>query len=103
MPRVTFVDHAGEEHQFDAQDGANMMEVAVEHGLPGIDADCGGFCACATCHVYVDEAQFGSLGEMSEDEQTMLDLAEQRKPNSRLACQVTVFEGLRVTLPEQQF
>ena len=103
MPRVTFVDHTGKEHNIDAEDGANVMEIAVNNMLPGIDADCGGSCACATCHVYVDEAQLDKLGEMDEDEQTMLEFAEQAKPNSRLACQLTVFEGLRVTMPEQQF
>ena len=103
MPSITFIDHAGKELRLDAKDGANVMEVAVDNDLPGIDADCGGACACATCHVYVDEAQLDKVGERSEDEQTMLEFAEQLKSNSRLACQLTVFEGLRITMPEQQF
>jgi len=103
MPTVTFIDHTGKEHHIDAQDGANVMEAAVDNDLPGIDADCGGYCACATCHVYVDEAQLDRFGKKSEDEETMLESAEQLKPNSRLACQLTVFDGLRVTMPEQQF
>lgn len=103
MPRITFIDHNGAERHFDAEDDANVMEVAVEHMLPGIDADCGGSCACATCHVYIDESQLEIVGERNETEQSMLDLAENVKPNSRLACQVTVFDGLRVTVPEEQF
>ncbi|MCH7911060.1 MAG: 2Fe-2S iron-sulfur cluster binding domain-containing protein [Candidatus Hydrogenedentes bacterium] len=103
MPSIIFIDHTGKEHHFDAEEGANVMEIAVDNMLPGIDADCGGSCACATCHIYVDEAQLDKLGERSEDEETMLEFAEQLKPNSRLACQLTVFEGLRITMPEQQF
>lgn len=103
MPKVIFVDYTGQEHLIDANEGESMMEVAIDHDLPGIDADCGGNCACATCHVYVDEACFDRLPEMSDSEREMLDLAEQRRATSRLACQLTVFEGLRVTMPEEQF
>jgi 2Fe-2S ferredoxin len=103
MPRITFIDYAGVENHFDVEEGTNVMEVAIDNEVPGIDADCGGYCACATCHVYVDDAQLDRFDEKSEDEQTMLGSAEQVKPNSRLACQLTVFEGLRVTTPEQQF
>ncbi len=103
MPSITFIDHTGKEHCIDAEVGANVMEVAVDNMLPGIDADCGGSCACATCLVYVEVAQLDRLGERSEDEETMLEFAERLKPNSRLACQLTVFDGLRVTMPEQQF
>jgi 2Fe-2S ferredoxin len=81
------------------------MEVAVNNSIPGIDADCGGACACATCHVYVDEAFLSKTGEQQEMEKSMLDFAENVRPNSRLSCQIKVtdaLDGLRVTTPESQ-
>jgi len=81
------------------------MEAAVKHAVPGIDADCGGACACATCHVYVSEAWRAAVGDANEIEQSMLDFADNVKPNSRLSCQIKVtsaLDGLVVTLPERQ-
>jgi 2Fe-2S ferredoxin len=81
------------------------MEGAVKNMIPGIDADCGGACACATCHVYVDEAFLAKLDPMQEMEKTMLDFAEKVKSNSRLSCQIKVsdsLDGLAVTMPESQ-
>ena len=81
------------------------MEAAVKNSIPGIDADCGGACACATCHVYVDEAFMPKVGQPEEMEQSMLDFAENVQSNSRLSCQISVTEdldGLKVTTPESQ-
>ncbi len=105
MAKITYVDHSGEERAIDAKNGETVMETAVKNSIPGIDADCGGACACATCHVYVDEAWIGKTGEASAMEQSMLDFAENVQPNSRLSCQITVsddLDGLRVTTPESQ-
>ncbi|MCL4166700.1 UNVERIFIED_CONTAM: hypothetical protein GTU68_054701 [Idotea baltica] len=81
------------------------MEAAIKNSIPGIDADCGGACACATCHVYVDEAFMDKVGGQEEMEQSMLDFAENVKPTSRLSCQISVtddLDGLKVTTPESQ-
>jgi 2Fe-2S ferredoxin len=81
------------------------METAIKNSIPGIDADCGGACACATCHVYVDEAFMPKVGEPEDMEQSMLDFAENVQSNSRLSCQITVsdeLDGLKVTTPESQ-
>jgi 2Fe-2S ferredoxin len=81
------------------------MEAAIKNSIPGIDADCGGACACATCHVYVDEAFMEKVGNPEDMEQSMLDFAENVQSNSRLSCQITVsddLEGLKVTTPESQ-
>jgi 2Fe-2S ferredoxin len=85
--------------------GLTVMEGAIKHNVPGIDADCGGACACATCHVYVDPAFLDKVGTASAMEESMLDFAEGVEPNSRLSCQIKVteaLEGLRVTTPESQ-
>ena len=103
MLRITFIDAKGEERAVEAEEGVSVMEAAVANSIPGIDADCGGACACATCHVYVEESQLAQLGEKSEMEQDMLDFAENVQSNSRLACQIKPFEGLRVRTPEEQF
>jgi 2Fe-2S ferredoxin len=105
MPKIIFVDHAGKERTIEARTGESVMETAVKNGVPGIDADCGGACACATCHVYVDEAFTGKIDAQQEMEKSMLDFAENVKPNSRLSCQIRVtdaLDGLRVTTPESQ-
>ncbi|MEO0982971.1 MAG: 2Fe-2S iron-sulfur cluster-binding protein [Pseudomonadota bacterium] len=105
MPKITYVEHDGSEREIDAKNGESVMETAVKNSVPGIDADCGGACACATCHVYVDEAWVGKTGEASAMEQSMLDFAENVQPNSRLSCQITVsdeLDGLKVTTPESQ-
>ena len=106
MPKITFVEHDGKEITVDAEVGMTVMEVAIKEGVPGIEAECGGACACATCHVYVDEAWTAATGEPSEMEEDMLDFAFNIQPNSRLSCQIKVedaLDGLRVTTPEKQF
>ena len=105
MPKITYIDNEGTERTVEATVGESVMEAAVKNSIPGIDADCGGACACATCHVYVDEAFMDKVGEQQEMEKSMLDFAENVKPNSRLSCQITMSEdldGLRVTTPESQ-
>lgn len=105
MAKITYVDHEGTERTIEAKKGETVMEVAVKNAVPGIDADCGGACACATCHVYVDEAFLEKVGSPEAMEQSMLDFAENVKSNSRLCCQINVsddLDGLKVTTPESQ-
>ena len=105
MPKVTFIEHNGTPHQVDAVAGQSLMRAAVDNGVPGIDADCGGECACATCHVYVEPEWFDRTGERSEMEQSMLGFAAVTQDNSRLSCQVVVsdaLDGLVVRLPDGQ-
>lgn len=105
MVKVIYVDHSGNEQEIAATAGESIMETAIKNGVPGIDADCGGACACATCHVYVDEAFLDIVGAPDEMEQSMLDFAENVQQNSRLSCQIPVSEkldGLKVTTPESQ-
>lgn len=105
MAKITYVEHDGTEHVVDVADGLSIMEGAVNNMIPGIDADCGGACACATCHVYVDE-KFADKIEPKEDmEQTMLDFAPDVKDTSRLSCQIKVsdaLDGMVVKMPESQ-
>jgi 2Fe-2S ferredoxin len=106
MPKITYVSHSGQEHIVDAPVGTTVMNAAVDNGVPGIDADCGGECSCATCHVMVDEAWFGKTGGPNTNEEAMLDLNPERTPTSRLSCQIPVtdlLDGLRVNVPEFQF
>ncbi|QYJ02020.1 2Fe-2S iron-sulfur cluster binding domain-containing protein [Thalassovita mediterranea] len=105
MPTITYIDHDGTERPIEAKNGETVMETAIKNSVPGIDADCGGACACATCHVYVDEAFMDKVGQPEEMEQSMLDFAENVQANSRLSCQIQVsddLDGLRVTTPESQ-
>jgi 2Fe-2S ferredoxin len=105
LARITYIEHDGTEHVADVKTGLSVMEGAVRNNIPGIDADCGGACACATCHVYVDEAWFEKTGPASAMEESMLDFAEEVKPTSRLSCQIRVadeLDGLVVRLPESQ-
>lgn len=105
MPKITFIEHNGTPHQVDAVAGLSLMRAAVDNGVPGIDADCGGECACATCHVYVEPEWFDRTGERSEMEQSMLGFAAVTQDNSRLSCQVVVsdaLDGLVVRLPDGQ-
>ena len=105
MVKITYIEHDGKEHEVEAEIGLTLMEVAVKAGVPGIDADCGGACACATCHVYVDENFKDVTGEPSPMEESMLDFASERKETSRLSCQIGItdkLEGLKVTMPEFQ-
>ena len=105
MAKITFVDHHGESRTIEVENGATVMEAAIRNAIPGIEAECGGACACSTCHVYVDEAWREKTGEPSPMEEDMLDFAFEVKPNSRLSCQIKVTEaldGLVVTTPERQ-
>lgn len=106
MVQITFIENNGTVHVVEATNGGTVMEAATKHNVPGIDADCGGACACATCHVFVDDAWMGKINPMGSMEESMLDFAEGVKPNSRLSCQITVNEdldGLVVTIPASQF
>lgn len=105
MPKITYIDHQGTSRTIEVANGLTVMEGAVKNNVPGIDADCGGACACATCHVYVDEAWLEKVGQAEGMETSMLDFAENVQDNSRLSCQITVsdeLDGLVVTTPESQ-
>ena len=106
MPKITFIDFQGNETTVDGKVGDSVMEAAVDNDVPGIDADCGGACACATCHVYVANDWLDIVGKPEDLEAEMLDVAEEVKDNSRLACQINVTDemhGLVITTPESQF
>jgi 2Fe-2S ferredoxin len=106
MSKVTYIEHNGKQHQFDLPLGATIMEGAVQNGVKGIVAECGGSCMCATCHCYIDDAFLHLLPEMEEEEAEMLEGANApRLPNSRLGCQVRVskkLDGIIVRIPENQ-
>jgi 2Fe-2S ferredoxin len=105
MPKIKYIDHGGKGHDAEVPIGWSVMEGAVKNLIPGIDADCGGACACATCHVYVDPAWLPKLPPRSDMEETMLDFAQELQPNSRLSCQIKVtpdLEGLVVRIPKSQ-
>ena len=106
MPKITFIEHDGTEHTVDAELGKSVMQAAMDNLVPGIDADCGGECSCATCHVMVNAEWLTKTGEADEAEDSMLDLNPERAQNSRLSCQMMVrddLDGLIVDLPEFQF
>jgi 2Fe-2S ferredoxin len=106
MAKITFIQHNGTEQTVDAVAGMSVMEAAVKHMVPGIDADCGGACACATCHVFVEPEWVGKTGARSTMEEDMLDFAFDVRAESRLSCQIKVsdaLDGLRVRVPEKQF
>ena len=105
MVKVTFTEHDGTVHEAEGQAGLTVMETAVKAGVPGIDADCGGACACATCHVYVEGDWAAKTGTPSPMEESMLDFASEREETSRLSCQIKLtadLDGLTVRLPEFQ-
>ncbi len=105
MPKITFVAADGARTDVDAAEGATVMEIAIKNMIQGIEAECGGACACATCHVYVDDAWLGKTGSPEPMEEDMLDFAYDVKPTSRLSCQVKVtgdMDGLVVHVPERQ-
>jgi 2Fe-2S ferredoxin len=105
MPKITFIEHNGAEHVVDTPVGFSVMESAVKNAVPGIDADCGGACACATCHVFIDDAWVEKTGQPNDMEKSMLDFATEVQPNSRLSCQVKVtaeMDGLVIRLPSTQ-
>ncbi|MBT4521968.1 MAG: 2Fe-2S iron-sulfur cluster binding domain-containing protein [Halieaceae bacterium] len=105
MATITFIEHDGTEHTIEAQEGISVMQNAVDNEVPGIDADCGGACACATCHVLVPQQWLEKTGKRSPMEEAMLQLAEGVADNSRLSCQIDMsaeLDGLTVQLPESQ-
>ena len=105
MPKITYIENNGKSHTIEIANGLSVMEGAVQNNIPGIDADCGGSMACATCHVYVKEEWFNKLPKKEEGEDDMLDMAFEPKTNSRLSCQLMVsdqLDGLIVNLPEKQ-
>ena len=105
MPKITYIDAQGTSRTVEGETGSTVMEVAVRNGVPGIEAECGGACACATCHVYVDEAWTGKTGHAEPMEEDMLDFAFEVKPNSRLSCQIKVrpeLDGLIMRVPSRQ-
>ena len=105
MAKITYIEFDGTSHTVEVRPGLSVMEGAVKNGIPGIDADCGGACACATCHVYVDPAWREQVGGPSAMEESMLDFAEGVETNSRLSCQIKVtdaLDGFVVRMPKSQ-
>jgi 2Fe-2S ferredoxin len=105
MAKITFIDSEGTARTVDGDVGSTVMETAIKNGVPEIEAECGGACACSTCHLYVDQAWWEKVGGPSPMEADMLDFAFEVKPNSRLSCQIKVadeLDGLVVTTPSRQ-
>lgn len=105
MPKVTFISYAGKSYSVDVPEGTTLMRAAVDNGVPGIDGDCGGQCACATCHVFIEPEWQAKTGARTEPESAMLEFADGTKENSRLGCQITLtaaHDGLTVRMPEGQ-
>ena len=106
MPKITYIEHGGNEHVVEVSSGLTVMEGARDNNIPGIDADCGGACACSTCHVYVHPDWVEKLPAREPMEEDMLDFAFDVRDNSRLSCQIKLsdaIDGLTVDLPEKQF
>ncbi len=105
MVKIVFIDSAGQSRDVEAEQGSTVMESAVRNGIPEIEAECGGACACATCHVYVEPEWVEATGKPDPMEEDMLDFAFEVQPNSRLSCQIKVrpaLEGLTVRTPAKQ-
>ncbi len=105
MAKITYITSDGTRYEVEAENGSTVMENAIKNGVPGIEAECGGACACATCHVYVNEEWTGVTGDPEPMEEDMLDFAYDVRPNSRLSCQIKVtdaLDGLVVQIPERQ-
>jgi 2Fe-2S ferredoxin len=105
MPKIIFIDKSGNSKTVEVEVGLSVMEGAIQNNIPGIDADCGGSMACATCHVYVEEKWLNKLTKVEDAEVDMIDMAFEPKKNSRLSCQLIVsndLDGLTVTTPEKQ-
>ena len=105
MAKITYIENNGKSHTVEVAEGLTVMEGAVQNNVPGIDADCGGGMACATCHVYVKDEWFDKINKKSEGEDDMIDQAYEPKKSSRLSCQIQVspeLDGLEVHLPEKQ-
>ena len=106
MVQITYVEHDGTEHLVETETGVSLMQAAIDNLVPGIDADCGGECSCATCHVMIEQSWVEKVGTPGDMEESMLDLNPERQENSRLSCQVMLsdeLDGLSVTMPEFQF
>ena len=105
MPKITYIDNQENSKTVEVENGLSVMEGAIQNNIPGIDADCGGSMACATCHVYVEEKWLNKIPKAEEAEVDMIDMAYEPKKNSRLSCQLIVsdeLEGLIVTTPKKQ-
>ena len=105
MPKITYIDYNGKSETIEVSSGLSVMEGAIQNNINGIDADCGGSMACATCHVYVQEKWLNKLSKIEDAEQDMLDMAFEPKKNSRLSCQIIVsdeLDGLVVNIPSKQ-
>lgn len=105
MAKITFIDFSGTVRDVQAENASTVMEAAIKNGIPGIEAECGGACACATCHVYIDDAWTGIVGKPTPMEEDMLDFAYDVRPVSRLSCQLRVsdvLDGLVLRTPERQ-
>ena len=105
MASVTIIEFSGTEHEVEIEPGKSLMQIAVDNSIPGIDADCGGACACGTCHVIVADAWFAKTGQTSDEETMMLGMTPERAETSRLACQIETsdaLDGMVVQLPEFQ-
>ena len=105
MPKITYINKSGDSKIVEIQNGLSVMEGAIQNDIPGIDADCGGSMACATCHVYVEEKWLDKLPKADDGEIDMIDMAYEPKKNSRLSCQLIAtdeLDGLVVTTPEKQ-
>ena len=105
MPKITYNDFKGNSKTIEVDNGLSVMEGAIQKDIPGIDADCGGSMACATCHVYVEDKWFDKIPKAEDAENDMIDMAFEPKTNSRLSCQIIIsdeLDGLEVTTPEKQ-
>jgi len=105
MGSITFIEHNGTQHAVDIEEGKSLMQIAMDNGVPGVDADCGGACACGTCHVIVDSDWINTTGSATDEENLMLDLTPEKAGSSRLSCQISTsvaMDGMVVRLPEFQ-
>ena len=105
MGNITFIEHNGNQHPVDIEEGKSLMKIAIESAVPGIDADCGGQCGCGTCHVIIDDNWFNNTGNITEEETLILDMTPEKADTSRLSCQISTTEamdGMLVRLPEFQ-
>ena len=105
MGSLTFIEHNGNQHKVDIEKGRSVMQLAMDNGVPGIDADCGGACACGTCHVIVDKEWLSVIGSANYEESQMLDMTPEKAETSRLSCQITAtdaMDGMLINIPEFQ-
>jgi len=105
MGSITFIEHNGNQHKVDIEEGKSVMQLAMDNGVPGIDADCGGACACGTCHVIVDKEWGSTINRVNDDESQMLEMTPEKAETSRLSCQIPATDamnGMVVRIPEFQ-